>query len=306
MPLFLLMVFGYLFRRAGVISESFASGVNSFVFRITLPAMLFKDLASEKFSELWDFKFFLLCFFVTVASIAFSYFISPLFATREEKAEFVQSSFRSSAAILGVGLAEEIYGRAGMTPLMIIGAVPLYNVCSVLLLSFPATGTKGNADGKSALKKAVIGILTNPIIDGIVVGMAWSLLEIPQPVIMKKTFSYFAQLTTPLGMISLGANLQRNKGEKANVKAIVVATFLKLVGFALIFIPIAVKLGYRDDALVAILIMLASPVTVASFIMSKNMGHKGDLSAECVFFSTVLCAFTLTLWLYVLKSLALI
>ena len=68
----------------------------------------------------------------------------------------------------------------------------------------------------------------------------------------------------------------------------------------------AVKLGYRGETLTALLIMLGSPATVSCFSMARSMGHEGVLSASAVMLTTVCSAFTFTVWLYLLKSLALI
>ena len=79
-----------------------------------------------------------------------------------------------------------------------------------------------------------------------------------------------------------------------------------LVGFVAIFLPLAAYLGFRREELIAILVMLGSATTVSSFVMAKNMGHEGVLSSSVVMLTTLFSAFTLTGWLYLLKSLALI
>ena len=60
-PLFLTMVLGLLFRKMRLFNDSFLEGMNSFVFKVALPAALFNDLAGEDFFEIWDFKFALCC-----------------------------------------------------------------------------------------------------------------------------------------------------------------------------------------------------------------------------------------------------
>lgn len=54
--------------------------------------------------------------------------------------EFVQGSYRGSAAVLGLAFIQNIYGKATIAPLMIIGSVPLYNILAVLILSFTGPG----------------------------------------------------------------------------------------------------------------------------------------------------------------------
>ena len=56
----------------------------------------------------------------------------------------------------------------------------------------------------------------------------------------------------------------------------------------------------------AILVMLGSATTVSSFIVAKNMGHEGSLTANTVMLTTCGSAFTLTFWLYLMKTLAFI
>ena len=70
----------------------------------------------------------------------------------------------------------------------------------------------------------------------------------------------------------------------------------------MIFLPIAIKFGFRGQELIALLIMLGSPTTPASYVMSKNMGHDGILSASCVAATTLFSAVTMTLWIYVLSA----
>ena len=65
-------------------------------------------------------------------------------------------------------------------------------------------------------------------------------------------------------------------------------------------------MGFRREELVAILVMLGSATTVSCYVMAKNMGHEGVLSSSVVMLTTLLSAFTLTGWLYVLRSLGLI
>ena len=84
------------------------------------------------------------------------------------------------------------------------------------------------------------------------------------------------------------------------------AAFLKLVGFAAMFLPAAISFGFRREELVAILIMLGSATTVSSYVMAKNMGHEGILSSSTVMLTTLFSAFTVTGWLYLLRSMGLI
>ena len=302
-PVFFMMLLGLFFHKIGWIDESFASKMNKFVFLVPLPLLLFEDLATVDFEEVWNIKFVLFCFGATIASIAIASAISFLWKDRRIQGEFIQSSYRSSAALLGIAFIQNIYGSAGLAPLMIIGSVPLYNIMAVIVLSFFQPERK-DLD-KAVLKKTAKGILTNPIIIGIAAGLLWSALKIPMPHILSKTISSIGGMATPMGLMAMGATFDIRKAfSKARPAA--VAVLIKLVGFCTIFLPAAISLGFRQEELVAILVMLGSATTVSSFVMAKNMGHDGILSSSVVMLTTLFSAFTLTGWLYILKSMGFI
>lgn len=302
-PIFLMMLLGMLFRKLGWMDEVFAAKMNKFVFLVPLPVLLLEQLATVDFSEVWDIKFILFCFVVTAISITISTLISLLWKDRSIKGEFIQATYRSSAALLGIAFIQNIYGTAGMAPLMIIGSVPLYNIMAVVVLSLFKPGN--NSFDKALVKKTLKGIATNPIIIGIVAGFVWSALKLPMPSILHKTVSSIGATATPMGLMSMGATFEMKKAT-SKIKPTLVAVFMKLIGFCAIFLPVAAMLGFRNEQLIAILVMLGSATTVSCFVMARNMGHEGTLSSGVIMMTTLLSAFTLTMWLDVLRSFGLV
>lgn len=303
LPIFFTMLLGYFFRYTGLMDEMFVKKMNKFVFRAALPVLLFQDLATVDFRSAWDIRFVLFCSLATLISILAVSGFSMFLRDRSIQGEFIQASYRSSAAILGIAFIQNIYGGAGMAPLMIVATVPLYNIIAVVVLTVmkPERGRLGRQMFLDTMK----GIATNPILLGILAGIAWSLLGLPVPVIMEKTMKNVAVLATPLGLMAMGAAFDRKKaGEK--LWPALAATFIKLVLLAAVFLPIAVGMGFVREKLVAILVMLGSATTVSSYIMAKSMGHEGTLTSSVVMLTTFCSAFTLTGWLYLLRTLGLV
>ena len=302
-PIFLLMVLGFALRKLGVIDDVFASKMNKFVFLVPLPALLFEDLSTVDFSQVWNMKFVLFCFGATLVSIALAAAVSFLWRDRSIQGEFIQASYRNSAALLGIAFIQNIYGNAGMAPLMIIGSVPLYNVMAVVVLSFfqPERKKLDRGVWKATLK----GIATNPIILGIAAGLLWSALRIPLPSVLEKMVSDVGAAATPLGLMAMGASFDLKKAF-GKAKPAVAASAMKLVLFAALFLPLAVWLGFRREELVAILVMLSSATTVSCYVMARNMGHEGVLTSSVVMLTTLFSAFTMTGWLYILRSMGLV
>ena len=302
-PIFLVMVLGYFLRRIGMLNDNFVTVANKFNFKVTLPFLLFRDISSVDIRKEFDFKFVLFCALASSICFFAIWGGTKLFVKNKEiKGAFVQASFRSSAAVMGLAFISNIYGASAMGPLMVIGAVPLYNIYSVLVLTFEAQGEEKHT-GK--IKEACINIVKNPIIIAIFLGIVASLLRVDLPTIADKTINSVAQLATPLALIALGAGFEGKKA-LAKIKPTIWAAMIKLMLQPLVFIPVAVLMGFTGEKLIAILIMLAAPTTPSCYIMAKNMKNDGVLTASVVVATTLLAAFTLTAWIYVLKMLALI
>lgn len=302
-PVFAMIILGMLFKKIGIIDDVFASRMNKFVFLIPLPVLLFKDLATLDFNTIWDTKFVLFCFFITILCILIVTLLSFLLKNKQNQGEFIQASYRSSAALLGIALIQNVYGKAIMAPLMIIGSVPLYNIMAVVVLSFFSPERKGLS--KEVWLKTIKGILTNPILIGIVVGILWSLLHLPMPTMLDKTVTSIGNVATPLGLMAMGATFNY-KEALGDLKPALCASFIKLFGFCAMFLPLAIYLGFQGEQLIAILVMLGSATTVSCFVMAKNMGHTGILTSTVVMLTTIFSGFSITMWLYILKGMGLL
>ena len=299
MPIFLVMILGFVFRKIGLLSENLASGINKFVFKVALPTNLFIQLYDVDIFTIWDTKYVIFCFVATLISVLISWGIAHFLRDRSVRGEVVQASYRSSASLLGMAYIENIYGSASVGSLMMIGCVPLYNVSAVIILSLMNPNNTG-IDGNK-IKSSLIGIIKNPIIWGIILGFAWSLTGIHFPTIAETTVSYIGRTASPLGLLAMGAmidfgSVMKQKGP------VILSVFMKLVLFVVIFAPVAIWLGFEGEKLIALIIMLGSASTVAGFIMAKNMGHEGNVSAGSAALSTLLSSFTMTLWIWLLRS----
>lgn len=300
-PIFLMMVAGYLMKKIRLLDEHTTNAINKLVFVVFLPALLFMDVAKQDFIAMWDTQFVLFCFGVTCISIVVSALLSFLDKDKADRGEFIQASYRSAAATLGIAFMTNVYDNVAMVALMILGAVPLYNVMAVIILSLTSPDN-GKASFGELIKKTVKNIAKNPIILSILAGFLWSVLKLQMPAIGAKSLTYLGNVASPLALIGLGASFEFSE-MKEKLVPVVMVIFNKLVLFCIIFLPVGIYLGFRDEKIVAALIMLGSATTSSSFIMAKNMGHRGSISSAAVMTTTLLSAFTLTVWLFVLRTL---
>ena len=298
LPIFLLIILGKVLKTTKIINDEFTKTADRYVFRIALPALLFSDLTENNVGSAFDGKYVLFCFSVTIFSIAVLWGLTEKFMKNEEqKGAFIQGSYRSSAAILGLAFINNMYDSVGMAPLMIIGCVPLYNIFAVIILTL-----KGDNGGKKPnMKETFINVMKNPILLSILIALPFALLNLHFPSFVNKAIGSVANTATPLALISIGASFEGKKALK-KMKPTLLASFIKLILLAGLFLPLAVFFGYRNQELMALLVMLGSPTTGSSYIMAKNTGNDGILTSSIIVLTTLLSSLTLTLWIFVLKS----
>lgn len=299
LPVFFVMIIGYVLRQRHMLTEEFVSVANKFNFNVTLPALLFRDISQADITKNMDVSYVLFCAIVTSVSFFAIWGLTKiLLKDKSMVGAFVQASYRSSAAVIGIAFIQNIYGQAKMAPLMIIGTVPLFNIYAVLVLTLE--GGDKQADTGKALKSAGINILKNPIIIGIVAGLLASLFQMDFPVIIDKTISNLAVMASPLALVALGAGFEGKKALK-KIKPTLCASAIKLLILPMIFLPIAVHMGFRTEKLVALVIMLAAPATPSCYIMAKNMNNDDVLTSSVIVTTTLLSSVTLTFWVFILR-----
>lgn len=299
-PIFLVMILGWWLMKIGFLTKEFVSVADKLVFKVALPVLVFKDIAGADLSSDFDWKFVLFCFFGTCVFFGVTWLLAELFIKDKTLiGSFVQGSFRGSAAILGIAFAQNIYGDSGLVPMMIVASIPLFNIFSVIVLMRSANANE--SDKGAVIKKTLKGIVTNPIIIGIFLGIPFALIRFQFPVILQKSIQSVGSLSTPLALLAIGAGFSTGAAKK-NMKLTAVAAAIKLVIIPGIFLPLAVALGFRGQALVAMLILTGAPTTVSSYIMAKNMDNDGDLASSIVVATTLLSSVSLTFIIFLLKN----
>ncbi len=307
-PVFLVIVIGYLINRTGMLNKEFISAANKFTFKVCLPVMIFVDMATSDITTNFDGRLVAFSAIVTTIMFALIWIGAKIFIKDKSIiGAFVQASYRSSVAVMGFAFMMNIYGNIGLMPMIIIGCVPLYNIYAVTVLTFESPDAQNDPDMGRRFKKAFLGIVTNPIIIGIVAGCLGSLFHVYNflPVIATKTLDNLRVMATPLSLIVIGASFE-GRAAIAKIKPTIVSSLIKLVVLPVVFVGAAILFGFRGPALLALVIMLGSPTTPSCYIMAKNMNNDGVLTSSVIAMTTLISSVTLTFFIFIVRFLGLI
>ena len=319
LPIVILIELGFILKKVGFFTKEFLSVANKFCFRVLLPTMLFMNI--YKIESLADINWNTAIFCVVSIIVAFVIglvLVKIFIPVRDQKGVVLQCVFRSNYAIIGIPLAEMIYGEAGkeVASLMSAFTIPVFNILAVIALTMYVTDDKAEGETVNAgaqIKKTLIGIAQNPLIHGVLAGVVVVLVRqlfvtwgwtfrLSDIKFLYTSANYVSSLTTPLALVVLGGQFEF-ASFKNYTKQIIVATVARTVFIPAVFLTVAcVVFGFRGADVATFVAIYGSPVAVASAIMAREMHGDGDLAGALVVSTTVVCTFTLIVMITVLKA----
>lgn len=299
-PMFAIMSIGYLVRRQGMLDETSLKKMNSVCFQVFLTAVMFRSIYQMDLKTV-DGK--LLAF--GLVSILIMMAVSYLLVMRLEKENkrrgvLIQALYRSNFVVLGFPVVSAVYGEAGLgvPAMMTCITTPLYNVVSVLVLSY----FQGSRPKPLALAKEVI---RNPYILATIVGFGFHILGIRLPSLLEDVVDQVAGVGNPLAIFILGASFSFGN-ISAYKKYLTGCCLMRLVVFPGIFLSAAVILGFRGVELLTLVALFATPTAIASHVMAQHFNGDSDLAGVEVVISTLVSLVTLFLWIFCFKSFGLL
>lgn len=310
-PIVLLVALGYFLRRVGILGESVGRAINKLVFRAFLPVTLFLNVYEIESFEGFEFGYIFfsvgMTLFFFLASIPL---VRALIKQDSQRGVTVQAIFRSNYAFVGIPLASALAGSEGVIAATLLSAViiPLYNILAVIIL------TAHGESGKGSIKKVALGILKNPLIISIFLGLfalliryLFTLGEIPfrlssvTPVY--EVLKDISSISTPLALIVLGSQFEFSS-LRGYLRPLLLGVGLRTLAVPLISLPLALALGCFSGAHFASFIaVFVSPVATSTVPMTQELGGDERLAGQFVVFTTILSGITVFLSSYFLKML---
>lgn len=304
LPLFILIAVGYVAKQLNFVSASFLSEANKFVFRFSLPLMLFRNIQTAFHGDFSNTKLLLSALFGVLIVIAVLLILVPALIKRPAKrGSLIQGIYRSNFLIYGVPLATRMYGDEAMIPVaMLMGVIiPIYNVSATIILTIFSEKKEKTV----SFSRITIDILKNPLIIACIAGGILGSLNIRFPEFVDKPLMDLAGIATPLALLVMGGEF-RFKSLQNNFRPAIFASLGRLVFIPLAAMIVFIYMGFRNVELAVLLCLFGTPTAVTSFIMAENMGCDGELAAQIVVLTTAGSAFTIFAFVFALRSMGFI
>ena len=293
-PILVVLLLGVVFRQRAWVDAGFVEVGNRLLFYAGMPSLLFLATATNPLSLDDDLPLAAFGVAATFIVVLLLWLIAPLIVGREKRGVFVQSSFRSNMGMIGIALCLNAYGedvlaRAG---LFVAAMIVSYNVLSVMVLTTQRSQVLRN-------------LARNPLLLGILAGIAWQGLALPMPVILERSVGYLARMALPLALICIGASLEWRKLRPDHPDVFWASTF------KMIIIPTGVTLaailvGFRGQDLGILFLMVGAPTAMVAFVMARTFAPGNEMTAEVIALTTLVMPVTITLGLTVLATFGLL
>jgi predicted permease len=298
LPVFLIIALGALLRKTKFVSGEFVAGLNQLVFWIGLPCLLFYKIATAEYNYRIAGKATLvmivgvLCCTITAYIVAFIIRIPP-----RAVGTFVQGTFRGN--LYYVGLALLIYSFAGsdskmsaqmenIAILVMALLVPVYNIGSIIVL----LASQHKLDRYVPLK-ITRQVITNPLFLACAAGVAYSQIFPPLPLVLIRTLSAVGQISLPLALLGIGAVLAQSKIAGSGIPALA-ASAIKIGVSPIVGFWAAHLMGLGAGETRIVLLFLACPTAVTSYVVAEQLGGDDKLAAAIIVVSTILSIFSLS------------
>lgn len=302
LPVFLTILLGVFLQRIGLMPKRMIRDLNRLCFKVFLPVMLFNNVRATDFRQYFEWHLISYAIVSVLLLFAVLLWIIPRTVQQpEQQSVMIQGIYRSNYVILGIPIVSNIYqGESVATITMLVAIiVPLFNLLAVYLFE------RFNGQNKHDPMKMLGSIARNPLIIATALGMLYTIFGIQFPTFLDATLSDLAGITIPLALLILGADLDLNL-ETTSVKLLVTAVIGKVLIVPLLFLPPAIALGFRGQALASLLAMYASPAAVSGYIMAQNENADHHLAGQIVVITSILSCFTLFIFIALLRQFAFI
>ena len=286
--LFTIMILGYIFRKAGMISDEGKSLLTDLVLYVTLPASIIKSFQIE-----FNHQILVSCIVVIVVAAGIQVgawllgmILYPGFPD-ERKKVLQYATICSNAGILGNPIAEGIFGSMGLLYASIYTIPQRTFMWSIGLTYFTQA-----PDMKTLIKK----VSTHPCIVSVVIGMLIMVFQIPVQGFLSLTIKNIAGGNTFLAMSLVGTILAEVPFRSLPEKDTVYYSFIRLF-----FIPFLVYLACHfaqvDSLVTGVSVVLSGmPSASVTAVLAAKYGKDEVFATKCVVLSTLLSMVTVPLW----------
>ncbi|MCV2881677.1 AEC family transporter [Actibacterium sp. XHP0104] len=297
LPFFALIGLGYGAGRTRFFSPEANAALTRFVFYFALSAMLFRFSANLSLAEVLDWDF-VAAYVLGTGAVYLLVTLVALLRGRgvQEAAVEAQCGVVGNVGFLGVPMLVMLLGEAAIGPVMLVLAVDLIVFGSLIVILI--TGARDGRMSLGILRTVGGGLIRNPMIVSIVLGLGWSAARLPIPTPMNDFLGILGAAATPGALFAIGGSLASKSAERLAVAGWL--SFAKLVLHPAAVAVTALMLFQVAPYAAGVMIAAAAlPVAGNVYILAQHYGVAPQRVSASILLSTLASIVTVStvVWL---------
>jgi len=296
LPIFLLISFGYFFKRIKFPDENFWKQLDKFNYFVLFPALLFYKISKADIKNIVNYDFIIMTIIILLA-------ISIGFVILNKILKFENSSFTSIyqgvirfntyvfLALTDAILSDEVFVM-GLVLMTFI--IPFINILCISIFTIYVP------KNKITIISFVKSIITNPLIVACFMGGIFSLFNLHLPNIIDKTLVLLISAALPLGLFSVGVGLHLS-AIKENKSAVILSSMGKLILFPTIMYIVCNIFSVEKEIMILLVMFASIPTASSAYALARQLGGDLKLMSSIISIQTILSIFTISFFIWLLK-----
>ncbi|ORE92986.1 auxin efflux carrier [Stappia sp. 22II-S9-Z10] len=304
LPVFGFIAIGALTIKLGWLKDETADHLSNFVFTLCIPLLFIRAIGTMEFPQISPWPFWGTYFSAVIVHIGIGIGLTERVFKRDARAGVIggMSSSFSNLVMVGVPLVTQAFGEEGLVTIFMLIAVhlPFMMFISAALIEI-AELRDGSAAGRvrilPAIARVVRQLLRNPLIIGILIGVAIRLTGLPVTGIPRRLVDGLAETGIPLALVALGMSLPRF-GLSGNVAPAVVLGLAKLMLLpGIVYLSGTYIVGLPPLPVAVLVVAAACPTGVNAYLIAARFQTGLALSANTITLTTAGSIATFSFWL---------
>jgi predicted permease len=300
-----LVALGYLSGLTGYLKAESGEAIAEFAVGVAMPLLLFRTMTNVDFHGAAPWPFWGTYFLAVTATWTMGHFAMTRLFGRDARAGVVGgvSSAFSNLVLLGIPFMLGVFGQPGIDVLSLLVAVHLPTMMMASIVLFELFGSRG--DGQvhplKVLRSFLVKVFANPLIVGILAGLAWRFSGLPLPALATRLVDALADIAGPVALFAMGLGLRRF-GISGNVRPALVLSLLKLFVMPALALLLAWAFGLPPLTAQVAVMAAALPSGVNSYLIATQFGTGQALASNQLTIATAFAVASTAFWLFVVQN----
>ncbi|RTL98610.1 MAG: AEC family transporter [Hyphomicrobiales bacterium] len=299
---FSLVALGYLAGLTGYLKPASGEGISEFAVNVAMPLLLFQTMVKSDFHGVTPWSLWGAYFAAVAITWAAGHLVMTQLFGRDARAGIVGgvSSAYSNVVLLGAPFILGVFGASGFEVLSLLVSVhlPIMMMASIVLFEVFGRGSGETVHPLRVVKSFLRRLFINPLIIGILAGLAWRLTGVPLPDLVERLVDTLADTAGPVALFAMGLSLRRF-GISGNIRPALALSGLKLFLMPALVLLFVWLLGLPPLTSKVAVVVAALPSGINSYLIAVQFNTGQALASNQMTLATASAVVTTSFWLTV-------